>query len=80
MMVKKKLSFGMCHFPSKELYGDGDLLFEWYKSRNVIVRVTSTMKVDVDHGIVQQKNTPLKTKNKTKTNKQTKPKKNPKIW
>jgi hypothetical protein len=37
------------------------------------------MKVDVDHGIVQQKNTPLKTKNKTKTNKQTKPKKNPKI-
>ena len=50
----------MCHFPSKKLYGDGDLLFEWYKSRNVIVRVTSTTKVDVDHGIVQLKNTPLK--------------------
>lgn len=82
------MSLGLCHFPSKDLDGDGDLLFEWYKSRNVIVRVTSTTKVDVDHGIVQQKNTPLKTRNQNRNqekkdknkqaNKQTKPpKKNP---
>ena len=60
------MSLGLCHFPSKDLDGDGDLLFEWYKSRNVIVRVTSTTKVDVDHGIVQQKNTPLKTRNQNR--------------
>ena len=39
---------------------------------NVILRVTSTTKVDVGHGIVQQKETPLSRKLETKTNKQTK--------